>query len=66
MQYFCAINRHGLVLGVGSNPDSACHDANGLTHDRIYRVIPCHPDVVAYFSTQHDVMVTIENGVAYL
>ncbi len=63
---YAAINREGLVLGVGSNPDSACHDANGLTRDRIYRVIPCHQDVVSYFNSGNDVLVRVHNGVAYI
>jgi len=63
---FCAINRIGLVLGIGHNPDSACHDANGLCTEKIFRVVPCEPDVVSYFETGNDVMVSLQNGVAVL
>ena len=63
---YCAINRHGLVLGVGIDPDGACHDANGLCTERVFRVVPCEPDVVSYFETGNDVMVSVCNCVAVL
>ena len=65
MQYFCAVNRHGLVIGIGNTNDDALSDC-GLQLPSLWRIYPCEWDVVCCYAGGCDVMVRIEQGVAVI
>lgn len=66
---FAAINREGLVLGIGKTPDEACWDAGPCDHTSIWRVIPACHEVAGQFRAVKpgaDVKVRIVNGWAVI
>lgn len=44
---YVAIDRDGLVLGSGPNPDAAIEDAQGFRHVSVFRVVQATRSLVA-------------------
>lgn len=62
---FAAVDRTGMVLGIGYSNDDAIADA-GLQASRVWRIYPCDQDVLACFAAGNDVLIRIENGLAVI